>query len=608
MNKYRLIIQSLIVIASQLSINNIQAQEQAYPLIGNVENRELTSLDGKWRYIVDPMENGYYNYRYKLHTNGYFSNQKPQSPSDLVEYDFDNAGLLNVPGDWNTQREDLFFYEGTVWYKKSLDFKKSDGRFYLHFGGVNYDAKVYLNGKKIGEHQGGFTPFNFEVTDKLVEGENFVILKVDNTREMEHIPTVNSDWYNFGGITRTVNLIEVPETFISDYVIQLKKGSENVLEGWVQLDGESFGQSVKVEIPEAKISVTVTPDENGKAVFSTKAKFQLWSPQNPKLYAVKIKSGQSEVTDQIGFRTIATDGHDILLNGESIFLKGISIHEVAPFTAGRVIAPEQCRTLLTWAKELGCNFVRLAHYPHNEDMVRIADEMGILVWSEIPVYWTIDWENPRVYANAEQQLKDMIQRDKNRASIIMWSVANETPISEPRTEFLRKLTMTARQQDDTRLITGALEPHNEDGYRLLDDPFGEFLDVIGINNYCGWYWDKPSGCVDQKWEMVYEKPLVMSEFGGGALQGLHGEPEERWTEEYQEEVYKYNIENLKSIPFLRGCTPWILMDFYSARRPLADIQDYWNRKGLISDQGIKKKAFYTLKEYYSEMPVQLIKK
>ena len=577
----------------------------AQPTIA-VADRDAILLDGKWRYIVDPMENGYYNYRYQVNPNGFFKDQKMANESDLVEYNFDTSSQLNVPGDWNTQEDDLFFYEGTVWYKKSFLYSKSDKRAFLYFGAVNYDAKVYLNGEKLGEHQGGFTPFNFEVTDKVKDGENFVIVKVDNKRKLEQIPTVNSDWYNFGGITRSVKLIEVPKTFVQDYSLQIKKGSLNEIEGWVQLDGKS-PKTVKVEIPEAKVSVTAQPDVNGLAKVSFKSKLKLWSDKDPKRYEVKISVGEDVVTDKIGFRSIEVKGQDILLNGESVFLKGISIHEVAPFTAGRVVAPEQCRTLLNWAKELGCNFVRLAHYPHNEDMVRIADEMGLMVWSEIPVYWTIDWENDKVFANAQKQLVDMITRDKNRAAVIMWSVANETPISEPRTDFLRRLTETARATDNTRLLTGALEAHSIDGYRMLDDPFGQYLDVIGVNNYCGWYGGTPESCADLGWKMTYNKPLVISEFGGGALQGMHGTATERWTEEYQEAVYENNIEMLKNIPFLRGTTPWILMDFFSARRPLPDIQDYRNRKGLISDQGIRKKAFFTLQEYYQESPVQLKK-
>ncbi|MEQ8473526.1 MAG: glycoside hydrolase family 2 TIM barrel-domain containing protein [Marinoscillum sp.] len=587
------------------AVISITLQAQS-PLLTNVANRDVTILDGKWKYIVDPMENGYYNYRYQVNPNGFFKNQQQQNPSDLVEYNFSEAGQINVPGDWNSQVDNLFFYEGTIWYKKSFDYQPSDKRVYLYFGAVNYDAKVYLNGEKLGEHQGGFTPFNFEVTEHLKSGENFVILKVDNARKPDQIPTVNSDWYNFGGITRSVKLVELPQTFIRDYFIQLKKGSREEVEGWVQLDGSVYDE-VKVEIPELRINLSGKPDKTGRVKLNFKAKIELWSDKNPKLYNINLSLGDQVLRDQIGFRSIEVDGQDILLNGESVFLKGISIHEVAPFTAGRVIAPEQCYTLLNWAKELGCNFVRLAHYPHNEDMVRLADQMGIMVWSEIPVYWTIDWENEAVYANAENQLVDMINRDKNRASIVMWSVANETPISEPRTKFLMNLAAKVREMDKARLLTGALEPHTKDGFRVIDDPFGQNLDVIGINNYCGWYGGTPESCAGQEWKTIYDKPLIISEFGGGALQGMHGDINERWTEEYQEAVYKNNIEMLKGIPFLRGTTPWILMDFFSARRPLPNIQDYWNRKGLISDQGIRKKAFYTLQNYYSEAPVQLKK-
>ena len=128
-------------------------------------------------------------------------------------------------------------------------------------------------------------------------------------------------------------------------------------------------------------------------------------------------------------------GTDILLNGRPIFLRGICIHEEAPLRGGRAYSREDALTLLGWAKELGANFVRLAHYPHNEFMVREADRMGIMVWSEIPVYWTIQWENPATLENARNQLKEMIARDKNRAAVVIWSVANETPLSDARFRF-----------------------------------------------------------------------------------------------------------------------------------------------------------------------------
>ena len=224
------------------------------PLIQNVSAREKQSLDGAWRIIVDPLENGYYNHRYQPKDNGYFENAQMQSPSDLIEYNFETSEQLTVPGDWNTQAEKLYYYEGTVWYKRSFDYEKQDNeRVFLYFGAVNYDAKVYLNGEKIGEHIGGYTPFNFEVTDRLKAEDNFVVVKVDNTRQRDAVPTINFDWWNYGGLTRSVYLVKTPATFIQDYSIQLAKGSQQEVAGWVQLS-DSASESVSVSIPELGIS------------------------------------------------------------------------------------------------------------------------------------------------------------------------------------------------------------------------------------------------------------------------------------------------------------------------------------------------------------------
>ncbi len=581
----------------------VAAQEAPgpYPLLTNVPNRPAQSLDGPWRCIVDPMETGYYNYRRVPTPTGFFLNQKPKDKRELVEYDFDTSEQLRVPGDWNTQQEKLFFYEGTVWYEKNFAYARKPGkREFLYFGAANYDAKVYLNGALLGGHTGGFTPFNFEVTDKLKEGDNFVVVKVDNTRHRTDIPTNNSDWWNFGGLTRSVRLVETPATFVREAVVQLRKGSADEVDGWVQLDGAQRGQPVTVAIPEARWTATVTPNADGYAQLSGRVKrLDRWAPGHPRRYLVRVSGAGDVYQDSIGFRTIEARGQDILLNGKSIFLRGISIHEVAPMTGGRVSTAEECRTLLHWAKELNCNFVRLAHYPHNEDMVREAEKMGLLVWSEIPVYWTIDWENPAVLANAQQQLAEMITRDRNRAAIGLWSVANETPLSGPRLQFLTSLVHTARTLDPTRLVTAALEIHTSAaGERTIDDPLGKELDVVGVNNYCGWYYGTPESCGDVKWKTTFDKPMIMSEYGGDALQGRHGPADERWTEEYQDAVFKNNIAMMDKIPFLRGASPWILMDFHSARRPLPSIQDYYNRKGLVSERGIRKQAFYTLQAYY----------
>jgi len=573
-------------------------------LITNTDNRSTQLLNGKWKIIVDPYENGFYNYRYEESAAGYFKNEKAADPSQLVEYNFDASDELYVPGDWNSQMEMLKWYEGTIWYKRSFDYKKSEKqkRVFVYFGAVNYKAHIYLNGKKIGEHTGGFTPFNFEITDLLQEKDNYLVVKADNKRSKDGVPTLNTDWWNYGGLTRDVQLIEVENTFVQDTYIQLKKGSLNEISGWVQLNGANKSQKIKVCIPDAKVDFETTSDALGLAPIAIKTKLILWSPENPKLYKVLVIVGKDTLEDQIGFRCIETKGHDILLNKKQLLLKGICIHEEVPTRGARAYSMEDARLLLGWAKELGCNYVRLAHYPHNENMTRLADQLGLVVWSEIPVYWTIEWSNPLVLSNAKKQLTEMITRDKNKASVMIWSMANETPLSMPRLTFLKALVDATRQLDSTRLISAALEIHNSDkNTMMIDDPLGAYLDVLGCNEYIGWYGDKtPQACDSISWTTKYNKPLVISETGADAAYGMHGANNVRFTEEYQENYFKHQLAMLQRIPFLRGVSPWVLADFRSPRRPLPSIQNFWNRKGLISEHGDRKKAFYVVQKFYAD--------
>lgn len=585
---------------------------QSAPGLQNVYARQTTSLNGKWHYIVDPYENGYYDYRHEPFDanpdpkGGYFLDRKPVDKTQLVEYDFDAAPTLMVPGDWNSQDAQLFLYEGTLWYRRTFDYPAGDNRrVFLHFGAANYRADVYLNGRKLGMHEGGFTPFEFEITDRLKAHDNSLVVKVDDTRHAEAVPTVNTDWWNYGGLTRDVTLVETPAVFIRDYRIQLAAGSTDRISATVRMDGATAGTEVTLTIAEAGISAHARTDANGVATFSAAARgLKLWSPQQPRLYRVELSAGADRISDSIGFRTIAVRGHEILLNGKPTFLRGISLHEENPLRGGRAYSVEEARMLLGWARELGCNFVRLAHYPHNEHMARVADEMGLMLWEEVPVYWTIQWENPATLANATRQLTDLIQRDRNRASVIVWSVANETPVSEPRTRFLKSLVDTARSLDGTRLVSAAMEVHidpADNNHRIVDDPFGAYTDLLSFNQYIGWYDGLPDKLQNIRWTLGYDKPVMISEFGAGALQGLHGERTTRFSEEYQEDLYRQTLTMLQKMPQWRGATPWILVDFRSPRRPLANIQDGWNRKGLIGENGTKKKAFYVLRDFYRDV-------
>ena len=582
------------------------ASAATLPLIQNVNAYESMSLNGEWNYIVDVQEEGYYDYRMNPTRWGFFQNAKPQKPEDLIEYDFDKSPTMKIPGDWNTQDERLFFYEGTVWFKKSFQATPmKDIRTLLYFGAVNYDCHVYVNGKKAGHHIGGFTPFNFDVTALLKEGENVVIVKVDNKRHAEDVPTQIFDWWNYGGITREVRLVKVNPIYLEDYNLQLTKADVKAKQREItfsaRLNKAEAGHKVVVFIPELKLQQQLSTDNEGKVSGILKVnakKLALWSPASPKLYRVDISLNNSTISDEIGFRTIETRDKQILLNGQPIFLKGISIHNEKPNGGGRANSTEDAHTLLSWAKELGCNFVRLAHYPHHEEMVREAEKMGILVWSEIPVYWTIAWKDPKTYENAQNQLRDMIARDHNRANIIIWSIANETPHSPERDTFLGNLAQYARSLDNTRLISMAMEVTGASNYvNRLNDNMNQYVDVISFNQYIGWYRDV-NDAPKMRWEIPYNKPVIVSEFGGGAKYGFHGEKNQRWTEEFQENLYIENCAMLDKIEGLAGTTPWILKDFRSPRRLLTDVQDYYNRKGLFSDKGEKKKAFYVLKKWY----------
>ena len=578
---------------------------QSQGLISNVPNRNTTSLNGVWNYIVDPYQTGFYSFHLdqydkqeKPAKEAFFTNYHAVNKQELVEYDFDKSPTINIPGDWNSQVPELKYYEGNVWFKKSFDYNlAANKRLFVYLGAINYKADVYLNGKKLGTHEGGFTPFNYEVTSIIQPKDNFLVIKVDNTRHKEDVPTVNTDWWNYGGITRDVTLIEEEASFIEDYNIQLKKGNANVISGFIKINNlDQAKNQVSIAIPELKINYKGKIGADGILNFEIPAKkISYWSPENPKLYDVVLTFNGQKLNDKIGFRTIETQGDKILLNGKPIFLRGISIHEENA-KGGRANSEEDALRLLNWAKELGCNYVRLAHYPHNENMVREADKMGLMVWEEIPVYWTVEFKNENTYKNAQDQLTAAITRDKNRASIVIWSMANETPVSDARNTFITNLVNHTKSLDDTRLISAALLTHNG----KIDDEIGKSLDIIAFNQYLGWYGGNLENAEKTFWTTPYNKPVFVSEFGGDAKAGFHGEKNERWTEEYQEYLYIQNLKMIEKIPHLSGTSPWILVDFRSPKRLLPGIQDGYNRKGLISNDGEKKKAFYIMQDWYAK--------
>lgn len=581
------------------------------PLPHHLYGRQRVSLDGTWKFLVDAVERGLRN-QYPRYTIPKDETQAPLGGL-LVEYDFDTAPDISVPGDWNTQSNArLFWYEGLGWYRRRIDAPATPpgGRVFLYFEGANYRTHVYLNGDRLGVHEGGFTPFAFEVTGKLRPTGNSLVVGVNSKREFGNVPGTDADWFNYGGLTRSVWLVTTPATFVQHFHLALReRDGRDVIAGAVTLDGPAAaGTPVTVRVPELGVEVAATTGPDGRAVVEF-APRQLvrWSPETPRLYAVSVATAEDRLEDRIGFRTIATRGTEILLNGRPLYLRGISVHEERlgdhDDDGGRKIDWEDARRLLQEARALGCNFVRISHYPHTEKMVRLADELGLLVWSEIPVYQEdIPYDDPLVLEKALRMQAVNIARDQNRASVVVWSVSNETPLTDARLTFLRALIADARRRDGTRLMSSALNRSLASSTHevMIDDPLGADLDLIGFNTYIGWYGRLPPEDIARiTWRTIYDKPMILSEFGTDAKRGTRGPRQARWTEEHQAWFYELTIANADRVPWIRGMSPWILKDFRSPRRYHGGYQNYWNRKGLISETGERKLAWQVLHDFYA---------
>lgn len=555
--------------------------------------RPVRSLDGDWHFAIDPYDTCL---RARWHQERYAD---PDGRPLPIDFSFEEWPTTPVPGCWNTASDQWLWFEGSgVYFRTFADQGAGPGeRVFLHFEGANYATYVFLNGEYLGRHQGGSTPFSFEVTGRLRD-TNRLLVVVNNTRRPDQVPTDNTDWFNYGGLHRSVGLVTVPASFIRRAGVGLRPdGRFGTIDVEVEVAGDATGTAVlsidglgvrhefEITGPLTRTSVAARPD--------------LWAPGHPRLYDVAISLGDDTWSDALGFREIRVEGTDILLNGRPIFLKGVSQHEES-VDAGRSLTDEHIRHNLAQARAMGCNFVRLAHYPHSARVARIADEVGVLLWEEVAVYWAIDFGNPATLADAANQLTELIQRDTNRASVVVWSVGNENPDTDDRLAFMAELAGLAKRLDPTRPVTAAclVDPSGP----VIADRLAEHLDIIGLNEYYGWY--EPDFA---KLSALFEnsrpaKPVIVSEFGADAVSGLRGAPDEMFTEDHQLWVYQQQIATLREIAYVKGLTPWILYDFRCPRR-LHARQGYYNRKGLLDAGRTRPKlAYEAMRQFYSELP------
>ena len=586
--------------------------------------REKESLNGLWHYAIDQYETcirqHWFEERY----------ENKEGFSLPVDYSFDEWPVMQLPCSWNTQSEQLFLYESTMVFTRRFGFiPRGNERVYLRIGAANHVLRVFLNKQYVGMHRGGSTPMFFDVT-ALLQKDNRIILACDAARRPEQVPTENCDWFNYGGVYRDIELYRIPQAFIKDFRVYLvPDGKLNKIRAEVTMGGTfsagdaeasafegapndqasdeapnnrgSFEASnvpavseAEFMIPELGIRKTI-PIKNGKGSVTVRFAPELWSLESPKLYDVVLAAGNDRVSDIVGFREIRTKGREILLNGKPVFLRGVSCHEDS-IENGKALTEEECVKILSDAKELGCNFMRLAHYPHHEQMAKLADRMGMLLWEEVPVYWAIRFARKKTYQDAENQLLELIRRDINRASVIIWSVGNENADSDERLLFMSKLAAAAHKEDKTRLVSAACLVSVAEN--AIKDRLAAHLDVIGLNEYFGWY-TPDFKLLPQLFENSDpDKPVVITEFGADALYGHHGSETDKGTEECQAYVYRRQVAEIRKIPYVKGMCPWILYDFRCPRRTSV-IQQYYNRKGLLTpDRKHKKMAWSILRDFY----------
>lgn len=565
------------------------------------DGRNKESLNGVWQYAVDQYDTCL---RQKWYNERYFDEQGFSLP---VDYSFDHWPEMELPKCWNVFDKEYHIYDGSMVFTKKFSYAKKleKERVVLRIGAANYICRVFINGEYVGMHRGSSTPAFFEITNCLKD-MNRIIIAVDSTRRPEQVPTENTDWFNYGGIYRDIELIRVPGLFIKDFRIGLvRDGSYKNIEAKVVVSDESYSGEAIISIPELNVTeaikiengagshvITVSDDAENEA-----GGLELWSPENPKLYDVNVKLESDEVNDRVGFREIRVEGREIILNGKPMFLRGISCHEDS-VPNGKALSTEERIENIKIAKELGCNFMRIAHYPHHEEMGKLADELGMMLWSEIPVYWAIRFERDKTYDDAHNQLMELISRDYNRASVIIWSVGNENADTDERLSFMKRLADTAHSEDNTRLVSAACLVDSEKN--VIADRLAESLDVIGINEYCGWYTPDFEKLPQLLNNSNPDKPVIITEFGADALPGHHGTVDDKGCEECQADVYRKQVDVLSKIPYIKGMTPWILYDFRCPRRTHF-LQKYYNRKGLLSaDKTYRKQAFYVLQEFYKK--------
>lgn len=555
-------------------------------LINEHTLRNKVNLNQLWDFIIDPNDIG--------ESSKWYANF-PKECTKIV-----------VPSCWQNEMG-YFDYEGVAWY--ATKFYSDASNIKLHFGGVTGLSKVYIDGDLVGVHYGDFTEFSF-ILSNLTAGSHKLVVRVDNTSNNENtIPLKSVDWYHYGGIIREVSIWELGDVWIDNYKIdytfvdgykkanlkaQLQINStldtDKTVEMTFDIDGNNYyGKTVTVS-NKTEIEFNVDIDN-----------IKLWEPTNPVLYNIRLSIGTDDVIDRIGFREITTQNGKILLNGKPIEIKGINRHEDHP-DWGSAIPLKLMMRDVDIIKNMGCNAIR-SHYPPAKAFIDLCDESGMLYWSEIPMwqYSERHFTNPLVIERSNIMAQEMIKRDYHSPATIIWSVHNEVDTAKIDCyNFSNNIINRVKMQDSSRLVTFASD-------RPMTDICFELADIICINNYTGWYgddldkWPRFLDNVTKRLEEnnLGDKPIIISEFGAGAIFGNRTFDETKWSENFQDTTFEYLLDLFDKHERISGYYIWQYCDTRIPNERALSRPRSYNNKGIVNEYRQPKQAYWTIKRYFS---------
>lgn len=580
-----------------------------YPI--NSESRTVIDLSGIWGFKLEDESN-------------------PHDPKNFLN----SSDSISVPGSFNDQivEKKMRNHIGQVWYEKivTLPSVLKNERIVVRFGSVTHSAKVYLNGKFLTEHKGGFTPFEADISSEVHVGENRLTVLVSNIIDYTTLPvgvyseniedgklkrslSENFDFFNYSGIHRPVKLYTTPKTYIKDVEISyevLDKTAEVSIN--TLIDGEC--NQIRLDVYDEKGNKVA--EGEGDNVTLTIEDVHLWQPLNSYLYTLKIKTDSDTESDfyslPFGVRTVKVQEEAFLINGKPFYFKGFGKHEDT-FMHGRGLNEPANVLDMNLMKQMGANSFRTSHYPYSEEMMRLADKEGMVVIDETPAVTLYagfnvqfegeepnTWEEMKTKDAHVQVIEEMIERDKNHACVVMWSVANEPATHhEGAREYFEPLIELTRSLDpQNRPVTIVYNMEALPEKELTND----LVDVICLNRYYSWYLqtgdlaggEKALRAELNEWKnKQFNKPFLFTEYGADTIAGLHSNQDIPFTEEYQVDLYEMYHNVFDDYHFIVGEQVWNFSDF-ETKVGTGRVQG--NKKGIFTRSREPKMIAYFLKQ------------